>query len=290
MTTTVTRLALQLIALLFCGSLLAEKGNELMEFFRVLNSCYQRSDVPCLVRLAASTKGKDLWNMARGAGPHDEVWFRIRALTAADALLFDEDGRLRAEIASALGDELSPAETELLNHLRVDPADTTQMLQLLSNADPSVRWIAIYKTRFVARPAASFVQALRGVAAKDDYVFLADIRGGGPPSTHPGVHTEGRREFIAPLRVLANEQLAKWNEQVPEDPHDIARAGLKRLLGDFAVSSERQRDVLDAVSRFHPEFTPVAKAALDRLTPETPDQQRAIEAFRNAAETHRHGP
>lgn len=174
-----THISAIIAGLCLYSSALAEKGKELGDFSRVLDTACQRNDVASLVRLAASTKGKDLWHMAMGVGPGDDASLRMRALMVRENLLFDDGGLLRNEIVAGLEGSLSQPETELLNQLRVDPADTTQMLQLLSDSDLSVRWIGIYKTRFIAAFGTSLVQALRGIAANDDYVILADVPGTG---------------------------------------------------------------------------------------------------------------
>ncbi len=86
---------------------------------------------------------------------------------AGKDFLFDEHGLLRNEIVSALGVDLSQSETEMLGHQVVNPTDTTSMLQLLLDSDPSARWIGIYKTRFTLTPDSQIVQALRGVILVD---------------------------------------------------------------------------------------------------------------------------
>lgn len=83
---------------------------------------------------------------------------------------------------------------------------------------------------------------------------------------------------------MANKQLLTWNEQVAENPRDVARTGLKRLLKDYVSDAKRQHEALWAVSRLRIELSPIAKTELDRLTPETPEQQKAVSAFQNAAE------
>jgi hypothetical protein len=97
------------------------------------------------------------------------------------------------------------------------------------------------------------------------------------------MHPQGRREFVAPLRALANEQLSRWSEQVGSDPQQIARAGWKRLLTDYAADPKRHLEILSAISRFRLERNPLAKSELDQLSPESADQLKAIHAFKNAA-------
>ncbi len=254
-----------------------------MEFFAVLDACYTRKDLPGLIRLAARTEGGDFWHMPNGLGPTDAASLRIKALELRAKAIFNETGLLGNEIVSALEASLSAREADLLTQLRVDPADTAQMLQLLNDEDPSVRWIGIYKTRFVAEPAAPILQKLRAVAAGDRFVVLDERPFPGVTPIPEGVHRgETRLEFVAPLRTLVNKRLAKWNQAVPEDPGDIARTGLQRLLDDFLADSKRELEILSAVERFHPQFSPVAKAEVDAFVPRNADERRAIERFRGA--------
>lgn len=276
-------IAFSIVCLLAAGTASqADKGEEGAAFFRILDHSYQTHDPAGLVRLAASTAGKDLWTFGGGEGPNDADSLSLRALKLAPQWLFDEHGLLKSDVVTNLGSNLTESEQSLVNHLALDPADTTGMLQLLADPQANVRWIGIYKTRFLTAPPDAIVQALKNVAANDKFVMLVDIEPTGTGPTPVPLHAVAAREFIAPLRVLANEQLTRWNEQIPENPHDVARTGLKRLLSDYATNPERRRDILWAVSRLHVELSPIAKTELDGLTPERPEQEQALSAFKNA--------
>lgn len=281
--TYIVRVSVSSFVIAFSASVLASQGEEIAEFFRVLDSSCQKHQPADLVRLAASTTGKGWWSMAAGEGPNDAASLRLRALKARPQWLFDERGLLREEIAFALGNNVSPAGQHLIDRLKIDPSHTADMLNLLSDHDPSVRWIGIYKARFLPTAPPEILQALRGIAANDDFVMLVDTPMTGTGPTPAPLHALASREFIAPLRTLANEQLAKWNEQGSENPHDVARTGLKRLLKDYDGKPDARRDILWALSRLHVELSPIAKTELDRLTPEHPDQQQTVSAFKNAA-------
>ena len=254
-----------------------------MEFFAVLDASYSRRDLAGLIRLAARTEGSDFWCMCNGLGPTDAASLRIKALELRAKAIFNETGILGSEVVSALEASPSAREAELLRQLRVDPADTAQMLQLLNDEDPSVRWIGIYKTGFVTESAAPILQKLRAIAAGDRFVLL-DERPvpGATPVPRDIQRGETRLEFVAPLRTLANKRLAKWNQAVAEDPGDIARTGLQRLLDDFLAEPKRELEIVYAVERFHPQFSPVAKAEVDAFVPRNADERRAIERFRGA--------
>ena len=280
-----TRLA-YLVSLLLCSTVTADRGSKLMEFYAVLDSCYSRKDVPCLIRLAARTEGNDLWAMGRGLGPTNAASLRIEALELRAKSMFDELGLLRNEVVSALEGSLSERERELLTQLATDPADPAQMLQLLTSEDPSVRWIGIYKARFLAKSAAPIVQKLRTIAASDDFVLL-DERAVGATPVPEGGRGETRLEFVAPLRTLANKRLSKWTETVAEDPGDVARTGLRRLVNDYLAEPTRELEILGAVERFHPEYSPLAHAELDRFAPQNADERRVIEAFKSAIRARR---
>jgi len=259
----------------------ADSGKEIAAFFRTLDSLCSKHDSIGLVRLAASVSGKDLWNMAAGEGPNDADSLRIRALRARPDWLFDERGMLRSEILSSISTEVNANEEQLLNWLTVNPADTPALLELLRDRNPSVRWIGVYKTRFISSPPPPIIQALRLIARDDDHIILVNVPGLGTDASPAPLH-ETNAEFSAPLRQLANEQLDKWRQKVPRNRRDEADVGLKRLVRVYTEKPVHRLEIEWAVSRFGRGGDPVAKQALTDLAPETPSQQDAVAAVKRA--------
>lgn len=238
-----------------------------MQFSAMLDSSYQRRDAAAILRLAASTEGKDLWHLGR-EGPFDGPSLQIQALGFAEHWLLDEQGVLRSEIVSRLGN-LTDAEQSLVQYLSVNPAETQAMMQLLSNRDPSVRWIGLEKTRFLPDASQAIVQTVRNIAERDDYIVLKE--------------SATEREFRAPLRILANTRLQQWGvEEIHEDKSALARAGLKNLMEDYSDHPDRRLIILSAVSGFNSVFTPIARRELERLHVDTAEEQQALNAFRQS--------
>lgn len=272
---------LGLVLILFafpCVKSIGAVGADCEDFFKELDSAYTQHDGVRLLRLAAETIGKDCWHIAAGQGPIDSDSLRMGLFDVGSQWLFDEGGLIRGEVLTDLGNNLSDAEKSILNPLNVNPHDTGKMMMLLSNSDPSIRWIGIRKSAFLQTPPASIVQKLQEIVADDDYIILENI-----PIPQSGSSSATNREFSAPLRHFAREQLSKWNQNASVDELDVARAGLENLLDEYSLNPAHKDEIIWAISRLTMGHSPVAEQALRSFVPDTSGRQQAIAEFKKAA-------
>jgi hypothetical protein len=256
-------------------------GPNCEDFFQELDSAHNKHDAVALIRLAAATVGKDCWSMGGAQGPTDAASLRLRAFWSAGEWIFDGNGALRGDVRDAIANP-TDAENQIIDWLTVLPTDTQKMLSLLMNDDPAARWVGIYKTRFVAPSPTPIIQALTNIVANDNDIVLTNIpipRTDATPVPSPGV----TREFVAPLRRFASEQLAKWNQNVSVDETDVARAGVENLLDEYSSNSAHKDTIVWAISRLTMGHSPVAEQALRTFVPDTADRQHAFGEFKKAA-------
>lgn len=253
-------------------------GDELQDFFRKLDSAYTRQDAVALVRLAADLEGKDLWSCARG-GPTDTVSLRMRVYVVTTDLMFKKGKVADVTAASAEG-KFSAPEQKISLLLNLNPQDAKAMLSLFESDDASQRWIGIYKAGFLASPSPRVLEAVKKMALNDDFVIIAEVRASSRDKASSPL-LENPRDFVAPLRQMAHEQLVNWKEGVPENPADVAQAGWKRLLREYKVRENGRGEILDAIKIFSESSQ--AKKSLPTVTAETTDEREAVNAFKKAA-------
>jgi hypothetical protein len=248
-------------------------GDEIQDVLKRLDSAYMRQDAVALVRLAAELDGKDLWTLA-GGGPTDTVSLRMRVFAASTELLF-EKGKMNELAAANAEGKLSSPEQKVLSLLNSDYNNWPALRSLLVSDDASERWLGLYKARFLTSPSPVVIQALRKVALSDDWIIISEV----PVASL--IKPEFRKDFVAPLRSMAREQLLKWRQSTPQDQEDICSVGWRRLSRDYASRIDKREIILEVVGNLRD--TSSAKQSLDKLNPVDAQEQDAISAFKKAA-------
>ena len=248
-------------------------GDEIQDVFKRLDSAYMRQDVVALVRLAAELEGKDLWTLA-GGGPTDTVSLRIRVFAATTELLF-EKGKMNDVTAANAEGKLSAAEQKVFSLLNSDSRNWPTLRSLLVSDDASERWLGIYKARFLTTPSPMAIETLRKIALSDNWIIISEV----PVASQ--TRSEFRKDFVAPLRSMARDQLLKWNQNAPQNQEDISRAGWRRLSKEYASRIDKRAIILEVVGSLHD--TSSAKQSLHKLNPVDTQERDAISAFKKAA-------
>jgi hypothetical protein len=249
--------------LTFLVSLLAAElahggqDGDIQGYYRRIDDSAIKKDVVGMLSVLAELDTVELWSFGAGIGPTDSASMQLTALQAFYDSLCDDKGRSRLDNSILV--KIAPTTNVLgwVHWFQIDPKNQGELLRLLDNDKPAIRWLGLKKAASLAQLDNSLRDRLRVMAEGDRYVQicrrLVQTDKSRPPP--PGMTVN---EFVCPLRELACELLNRHGDKLHVDDRTVAQSGVQRLVRIYDGDERKRRSVLDAVAVLRPNGAGVA--------------------------------
>jgi hypothetical protein len=220
-------------------------------FFKRINNAVQDQNFNEMLSLLGELDSAEVWSFGAGVGPvtAESLQYSIVQILSDQFLNAENLGKkyVNDKAIVAIGEK----EKKWLDMLYISHSDLQEILRLLNDPNPAIRWIGLNKVAVNSELDAQSIKMLRHIMSNDSYMQItkSPINSSEDKPVPPGLNVN---DFSYPLRCLACQTLNAKGYSCALDNMELARNGVVAMAQTWENQANHRTDLEDAIALLNP--------------------------------------